>query len=169
MSMSSLSAFLAASGALAPASSPGDSVISERKTILSAFTSLDLQLQTDANGDVVLKSSARDLLAQRKHEKAQEEMHLRQAALAKEQKKNAPVIESALSQAVGAFATENDEYFTPKAVAGGKAKGRNQSRRARQRNEKEKEKSENYSGKVKTRSTMQVKRAERKEKYKRVY
>ncbi|OQR93022.1 hypothetical protein ACHHYP_03020 [Achlya hypogyna] len=169
MSMSSLSAFLSASGALAPASSPGDSILSERKTILSAFTSLDLQLQAGANGEVVVKSSARDLLAQRKLEKAQEEMHQRQAALAKEQKKAAPVVESALTQAVGAFATENDEYFTPKSQTTGKSKGRNLSRRARMRNEKEKEKSENYSGKIKNRSTQQVKRAERKEKYKRVY
>ncbi|OQR97212.1 hypothetical protein THRCLA_07043 [Thraustotheca clavata] len=167
MSMSSLSAFLSASGALAPASAPGNSIISERKTILSAFTSLDLQLQTGTNGEVVVKSSARDLLEQRKREKAQEEMNERQIALAKEMKKQIP--ETALTQAVGAFATENDEYYAPKAATANKKGGRNVSRRARMKNERGKEKSENYSGKVKNRTSQHVKRQERKEKYKRVY
>ncbi|KAG9400162.1 hypothetical protein AC1031_011071 [Aphanomyces cochlioides] len=168
MSMAGLSAFLTATGSLPPAGL-STSVIEERKTILSAFSTLDLQLQKGPNGDMVVKSSARDLMDQRKQEKAQEQLYGQQAEQAKQQKaKKQLVVETALTQAMASFADETDDMYLPKTPAPTK-KGRNVSRRARMRNESNKEKMENYSSKVKNKSTMQSKRRERKEKYKHVY
>ncbi|KAF0696159.1 Aste57867_13075 [Aphanomyces stellatus] len=169
-SMTGLSAFLTATGALPPAGMPSN-IISERKTILSAFETLDLELQKGPNGEMVVKSSARDLMDQRKHEKAQEALYEQKAELAKQAQPKKPVVETALTQAMASFASETDEFYVPKAAGPTQTKkgGRNVSSRARHRQEMNKEKMENYSNKVKTKSSMQVKRLERKEKYKRVY
>ncbi|ETV94287.1 hypothetical protein H310_11946 [Aphanomyces invadans] len=174
MSMSGLSAFLTATGALPPAGL-ANNLISERKTILSAFSTLDLELQKGPNGEVVVnnKSAARDLLDARKHEKQQESLYEQKAELhakqVQETRKPAPVV-TALTQALDSFAADTDDRFLPKAsTLPSSKKGRNVSRRARQRHESNKEKMENYSSKIKTKSTMQVKRAERKEKYKHIY
>ncbi len=174
--MTSLSAFLSASGVLPPASLPGSCVLSERKTILSAFSSLDLQLQEGPSGEVMVKSSARDLLDQRRNEKAREEVLQQQYDVKKQQQQQQRQQQkkpaaSALNQALATFATETEGgYFVPKSGGAVPRKGsRPMSRRARLKYEANKEKGENYSGKITTRSTQQVKRQERKEKYKRVY
>ncbi len=177
MSMTGLSAFLTATGALPPAGLITN-VIAERKTILSAFSTLDLELQKGPNGQVVVssKSAARDLLDARKHEKEQESIYEQQqdelmyAKKLQDAKTKVPVVVTALSQALDSFAADTDDRFLPKASAmPSSKKGRNVSRRARQRQEDNKEKMENYSSKIKTKSTIQVKRAERKEKYKHIY
>ncbi|RHY23363.1 hypothetical protein DYB25_012246 [Aphanomyces astaci] len=173
MSMSGLSAFLTATGALPPAG-PATNLIAERKTIMSAFSTLDLELQKGPNGEVVVntKSAARDLLDARKAEKQQESLYEQNAQLHAKQvlENKPPVVVTALTQALDSFAADTDDRFLTKAsVLPGSKKGRNVSRRARARNDSNKEKMENYSSKIKTKSTMQVKRAERKEKYKHIY
>jgi len=168
MSMSSLSAFLTTSGILPPA------VSNEVKanTILSAFSGLDLHL--DPNGKVSLKSSARDLIEKRREEKRQEVLH--QEKLAQEIAQNVQAAKvkpaTALTQAIASFAEETEEltYLNKGSNALAKKKGNKQlSRRARLRKEKGRERSENYNGKTREKSSRQIQRYERKEKYKRVY
>uniref|UniRef100_K3X722 Uncharacterized protein n=1 Tax=Globisporangium ultimum (strain ATCC 200006 / CBS 805.95 / DAOM BR144) TaxID=431595 RepID=K3X722_GLOUD len=160
--------FGAASTASTAANDSG--VNAERTTMMSAFSGLGLAL--DAQGGVVATaSSAQQLLAKKNAEKQLEEQlaaerTAKREALKKQQEaaRNAPRPVTALSQALGAFdhEIEQSELLTKKASSSSAT----MSRRARQKKEKARERAEGYDGKRSAKSTRDVKRFQRKEKYK---
>ncbi|KAF1323094.1 hypothetical protein FI667_g10870, partial [Globisporangium splendens] len=148
-------------------------VNAERTTMMSAFSGLGLALDTQG-GVVATASSARQLLAKKNAEKQLEEQlaaerTAKRDALKKQQEaaRNVPRPVTALSQALGAFdqEIEQSELLTKKASSSSAT----MSRRARQKKEKARERAEGYDGKRSAKSNRDVKRFQRKEKYKHVY
>lgn len=163
------------------ATATGTGVNAERTDMMSAFSGLGLAL--DANGGVVASSenavsAAQQLLAKRTAEKQQEEQMVADRMATREARKrqqeaarNAPRPVTALSQALGAFddEIEQSDMLTKKASGSSSSSSSTMSRRARQKKERARERAEGYDGKRSVKSHRDIKRFQRKEKYKHVY
>lgn len=145
---------------------------------MSAFSGLGLAL--DADGGVVSTASsstlsaAQQLIAAKSAEKEAEARADAERAAARDARKKqqeaaraAPRPVDALSQALGAFDSEiaQSDMLT-RATSGSSG---TLSRRARQKKDRARERAEGYDGKRAAKSSRDVKRSQRKEKYKHVY
>lgn len=154
MFQTSLGNIFASSGEIAPPKQP------EKKTILSAFTGLDLKLD-GASATAPVVSAARQRLA------------LKQAEAAAAQpgpfmfpKVTAPVIKTGLTQAVDAF----DSEITKLSVGDRRAKAKTlKSSKAARRKSKLADRAESYDGKMDRKAVRQSKRKQRRDRLKNVY